>query len=130
MENDTDLPKIVLACATPRCNLVFSWSKSIELSDDFVRDVCVSSTWELFDGGSLDGSWIGFVVFTLCFMLIDAEVGSEEQKEQILVVRTRIDDFGGAGIVNWIVPDEIIIFFLCPCENPICIENSILSYFF
>ena len=76
MENDTDLPKIVLACATPRCNLVCSLSESIELSVDFVRDVWVSSTWELFGGGSLDGSWIGFIVFTLWLMLIGVEIWS------------------------------------------------------
>ena len=39
LENDTNLPKILLACATPHCNLVCYLSESIELSVDFVRDV-------------------------------------------------------------------------------------------
>ena len=43
LENDTNLPKIVLVCATPRCNRVCSLSESIELFVDFVRDVWVSS---------------------------------------------------------------------------------------
>ena len=56
LENYTDLPKIVLECATPRFNLVFSLNASIEFSVDFVRDVWVSSTWEFFVGESLDDS--------------------------------------------------------------------------
>ena len=43
LENDMGLPKIVLACATPCCNLVCSLGESIELFVDFVRDVWVSS---------------------------------------------------------------------------------------
>ena len=70
LENYTDLPKILLACATPRGSLVCSLSESIELSVHFVRDVWVSSTWEFFGGGRLDVSWIGFVVFTLWLMFI------------------------------------------------------------
>ena len=45
LENDTDLPKNLLECAMPRCNVVCSLSESIELSVNFVRDVWVSSTW-------------------------------------------------------------------------------------
>ena len=45
LENDTDLPKILLSCATSRCNLVCYLSESIEFSVNFVRDVWVSSTW-------------------------------------------------------------------------------------
>ena len=44
LENDTDLPKNVLECAMPRCNVVCSLSESIQLSVDLVRDVWVSST--------------------------------------------------------------------------------------
>ena len=66
----------MVVCDTPHCNLVCSLSESIELSVNFVRDVWVSSTWELFGGGSLDGSWIGFIVFTLWLMLIGVEIWS------------------------------------------------------
>ena len=48
-------------------------------------------------------------------MLIGVEIGSEDQKELILVVRTVRDDLGGVGIVKGRVSDEIIIFFPCPC---------------
>ena len=43
-----------------------------------------------------------------------------------MVVGTGRDDFGGVGLVKGRVTDEIIIFFLCPCKNTLCIENSIL----
>ena len=62
-------------------------------------------------------------------MLIGAEIGSEEQKELILVFGTGRDDFEGVGLVKGRVSDDIIIFFPCPCENTLCIDNSILSYF-
>ena len=83
LENDTDLPKILLVWATPLCNLVCSLSESVELSVDFVRDAWVSSTWQFFGGGRLDGSWIGLVVFTLWLMFTGVEIGSENQKELI-----------------------------------------------
>ena len=62
-------------------------------------------------------------------MLISVEIGSEEQKELIFVVRTGRDDFGGVGLVFGRESDDIIIFFPCLCENPLCIENSIMSSF-
>ena len=62
-------------------------------------------------------------------MLIGVEIGSEDQKELILVVGTGCDDFGGVGILKGRVLDEIIIFFPCPCKKLLCIENSILSSF-
>ena len=62
-------------------------------------------------------------------MLIVVEIGSEDHNYLVLVVGTGHDDFGGVGLVMGRVSDEIIIFFPCPCENSLCIENSILSSF-
>ena len=62
-------------------------------------------------------------------MLIGVDIGSEEQKELILVVRNGSDNFGGVKLVKGRVPDEIIILLPCPYENPLCIDYSILSYF-
>ena len=129
LENGTDLPKVVVACDTPRCNIVCSLSELIELSVGFVRGVWVYLTWEFFGDASLDGSWFGFVVFTLWLMLIGVEIESEEHKELILVVGTGRDEFGGVGLVKGRVSDDIIIFFPCPCKNILCIDNSIMSSF-
>ena len=129
LENDTDLPKTLLACATTRCDVVYLFSESIELSVVFLGYVLVSPTWEFFGGWILDGRWISFIVFTLCLMLICVEIGSEEQKVLIFVVGTARDDFGGVGLIKGRVSDEINIFFSCPCENTLCIEISILSSF-
>ena len=63
-------------------------------------------------------------------IFIGVEIGSEEKKELILVVGTGSDDFGGVGLVKGRVSDEVIIFFPFPFKNPLCIENSILSYCF
>ena len=54
--------------------VLFLWSSlRTIIGRDFcclTRDVWVSPTWELFGSGSLDGSWIGFIVFTLWMMFI------------------------------------------------------------
>ena len=70
LENDTDLPTILLVWATPLCNLVCSLNESIELSVNLLRYVWVSLTWEFFGDASLDGSWISFIYF---YIVVDVD---------------------------------------------------------